>query len=254
MPPRDQDFRVTGVEITQGIQIFDIPTNTSSSTRYYGVRLVRGRRTIVRVFANRTGGQSPPDVQARLYGVGESVVPSERRQFLWVLFLHPTGRGRSLSRGALEVTSAERRNPDGGYVFELPLSWTNVSRLTLRAVVDPDNVYGPGSKATLNPECPTCLANNTFEVTDIPLEESSRLSISPIEVIWTDAKGFTHRPSSNTPQIFAAFANVSPLAEGLPQRDSLRWHDRCHRPRELRFDGFGLEFCYPRSNCGIRNS
>ncbi len=88
------------------------------------------------------------------------------------------------------MTFAERVDPNGAYVFTLPPSWTAHEAITLRAVVNPSDVYGAV------PECTGCQDNNTFIVSEVRFVPRSPITISPVEVIWTHSSGTVIRPSA----------------------------------------------------------
>jgi hypothetical protein len=61
------DIRITGMEVTQGIQTPALPLNTGAPTSYQGVTLIADGKTIVRVFANQVSGAPTRGVQAQLF-------------------------------------------------------------------------------------------------------------------------------------------------------------------------------------------
>ena len=177
------DLRVTGMEVTQGIQTMTIPLNTSSPQPYVGTKLVLGGKTVVRVFANALAGGPYAGITARLCG---STYDLHGGYEVPLGCIAPDNGPRSLSAGNLEVSFAERSDPNGAYVFTLPHSWTTNAEIKLRSVVDASNAVG---------ECAGCMADNTFIVAGIRFVSVDDITISPVEVIWTNSKGVVVRPS-----------------------------------------------------------
>ncbi|MEZ4861745.1 MAG: hypothetical protein R3C14_10570 [Caldilineaceae bacterium] len=108
------NLRVTGMEITQGIQ------NLSN-----GVMLVKGRRTFVRLYV-KSDGAAVAGVTAQLSA------PS--------LESGPLAPINSVGT-KITVRGAPNRNDlDQSFLFELPWSWTQQNNLTLRAILNPYKV------------------------------------------------------------------------------------------------------------------
>ena len=109
------NMRITAVEVTQGIQ------DLSNS-----VRLIAGKRTVVRVHV-KSDGPALPGVTAKLYRlniaqqpIGEPIVPSNQvGQYLTV------------------PANPQRANLDDSFWFELPADWVTGGILTLRAELNP---------------------------------------------------------------------------------------------------------------------
>jgi hypothetical protein len=138
------NLRIEGLEVTQAIQ------NDANV-----IPLVRGKRTVVRLFAS-SDGDSVPGVQARLYrvnGAGTIVSPP----------LLPI----NLERAALflRVQSApDRSNINDSFTFFLPPDWVSGSTLRIRAELNPFRF----------PPEPT-YADNAVTTATFDLDESRRL-------------------------------------------------------------------------------
>ncbi|MCB0080321.1 MAG: hypothetical protein KDE47_05305, partial [Caldilineaceae bacterium] len=108
------NMRVTGMEITQGIQ------NLSNS-----VLLVKGRRTFVRVYV-KSDGVSVANVGAQLVATS--------------LESGPLAPVNSVGTKITVRNSPNRNDIEQSFLFELPWSWTNQNSLTLRATLNPYKV------------------------------------------------------------------------------------------------------------------
>jgi hypothetical protein len=210
MAGEENDLRITGMEITQGIQEEAIPPNTGVPAAYKGVKLIRDGKTIVRVYANRSGGRCGPEGGFSLLLSGSYFDRSGVERPLGIDL--PDNGSRSLVRGGAEVTFAERVDPDGAFVFTLRPDWTSNESINLRASISQASRYPPIV------ECSTCLANNTMVVENVRFEYRAPVVISPVEITWTDGGGTTIRPPA-PPAVFARTASISPVAEsGLDVR------------------------------------
>jgi hypothetical protein len=112
-----RDLSFTGWEVTQGIQR---PAND--------VPLVANRPTYVRVYGSLGVGLQTNRVAAELRGW---------RGATSLGALQPINASQSLAVGGV----IDRADIDDGWLFELPPEWITAGNLTLRAVVDPANVY-----------------------------------------------------------------------------------------------------------------
>lgn len=109
-----QDLRATGLEVTQGLQ------NSAHS-----LRLIAGKRTIVRFYVRSASGADVPGVEASLAG---------SNQFGFLGRLEPINAGGKLLTVRANPT---RASLDHSFQFELPLWWTTGGRLSLTATVNP---------------------------------------------------------------------------------------------------------------------
>ena len=103
------NLRVTGMEITQGIQ------NSTNS-----VRLIRGKDTHVRLFA-RSDGASVPDVTARIYVIEDGAE------------MGPFYPDKSLTL----TNNPNRLAADQSFTFHLPLWAVDGNTIQVRAVINP---------------------------------------------------------------------------------------------------------------------
>jgi hypothetical protein len=192
------DFRVMAMEITQAIQVPDLPLNVTGSAPYAGVRLRAAVPTVVRVFADTPDEGSFCCASARLSGFvldlhGNEVPLGE---------LFPDSSPPALSTGGVTVPLAMRADPAGGYVFTLPTDWTTQGRLRLKATLMADYPLI---------ECSGCTANNSFSVTGIDFEQPVALGINPVALTRKDASGMTVAPPPPA-SIFAPALAISPVA------------------------------------------
>lgn len=202
------DARVTGIEITQGIQspTLDTPSQGSSSATYHGVRLVEDGVTVVRVFVDSrdlgpNGTISPPPallLSAR-DDKGNLLSGSPRGpQFTPVAL--PLGEATS-------VPLTQRLDPGGAYVFDMPASWT-VNGLSLTAQLDAK----PGSASGSAVQCsddPQCASNNSFTLSGITfVPAQGDLTIEPVEL------RVNNTPLADPNGIFGPALNLLPAAQG----------------------------------------
>lgn len=190
------DFRIVGMEITQGIQTFDIPMNVSGVAPYTGVNLRAGVPTVVRVFANTPFAGSYSGVGMLLNGFfpdrnyGESPIGS----------LLPDSSPATLTVGALNVPPSVRGDPAGGFVFTLPSGWTQQNGLRLQAKL----ALPFGAQ-----ECPTCAWNNEFSVVGINFGPAITLKIASVALTYTDGTGTPNSPPDPS-VVFEPTLNLMP--------------------------------------------
>jgi len=191
------NLRITGVEVTQGSQTYDAPF---ASGPYVGTALVKGVSTVARVFANAVAGGPFPGVNATLEGFR----PSSRLGEEPLGLILPDNGARTLkANGALLLD--ERADPNGAYVFTLPLAWTQQGPLHLRATVN-NPAFGRHVA-----ECATCGGDNVVDITQIAFKDPLvQQVISPVAIRWTDSAGVAQDPPPSD-QVFADFAALAPL-------------------------------------------
>lgn len=234
------DIRVTGIEVTQGIQTEVQPCNSPASCKtnvslparsganptapvaYSGVTLAEHGRTIARVFANvRTPKDSTVDgVQAVLHGFrnGKELPGSP--------LLAERG-DMTLKNGRDAVSFLERTDPVGAYTFTLPPGWT-AGVLTLRAEIVPPLAF----IGTADSECEDaiCGQNNTFTYSGIPFTHTDTLRVSAVRMWWTGEDPNSRLPGSVPgglasnegaqkffpcpSDVFAQATNLMPTGEG----------------------------------------
>jgi hypothetical protein len=174
-------LRVNGVEVTQGVQLYNIPQKSSDITRavpYSGVGLAADAKTVVRVFASArfAAGGIVSDVEAYLRGY--DAAGKELPGGPLSSDLGPRTLGVSPSDA---VTDFLRRNPRA-YTFTLPPSWTR-GRITLRASLQPP---GEGFLSVCDA---LCLADRTFTLTNIPFTPTQGVSVDPIALTVKGSDG-----------------------------------------------------------------
>lgn len=108
------NLRITGMEITQGIQ------NLSNS-----VLLVKGRRTFVRLYVKSDG--------VSIANVGAQLVATS-------LESGPLAPVNTVGTKITVRNSPSRNDIEQSFLFELPWSWTQQNSLTLRATLNPYKV------------------------------------------------------------------------------------------------------------------
>jgi hypothetical protein len=165
--------QVVGIEITQGIQVYNLPAGSSNNQplhgtpiRYEGVGLAEGGKTIARVFANFAAfpeGSAPPLLECRLYGFRDGVsLPGSP--------MAPEN-DFNLILGANSVDNLTRANLPG-IRFTLPASWTS-GTITLKAVIEP----APSFIQPVSFDC--CPDNDSFTLTDITFTSTRDLLLAP---------------------------------------------------------------------------
>jgi hypothetical protein len=115
VPITIQDLRATGIEVTQGLQ------NQAGS-----LRQIANKRTVVRFYARSGNGTDVPGVEAALFGSND---------FGFLGRLEPVNAGGRLLTVRANPT---RTTLDHSFQFELPLWWTTGGRLSLTAIVNPN--------------------------------------------------------------------------------------------------------------------
>ena len=205
---RNYDLRVTGIEVTQGIQAQHTPcasnsqcavvpslprlnpSNPAAAVPYQGVRLVRSKKTVARVFANATqlGGVDGVGLVLRGFRDGKELPGS------------PLVRERKVAFGLFpHVTWTERTHPKGGEVFVLPPSWTAGSGLTLEAELrEPLRFIGHGAAECVEAGCQ---ANNRFRMTGIGFVSTGYIDLATVRMWY---RGEVARCAAEEPSEAAA--------------------------------------------------
>jgi hypothetical protein len=214
------DLRVTGIEVTQGVQPLLNPGLAPTSAlaqlphRNYDnptapvdykppmLSLARDGKTVARVYSALAfpEGARVPGVQVTLTGYRNgNVLPGSP--------LLPDSGERELAFGEPWATFRDRANPTGAHTFTLPTSWASGS-LTLKAdlLPPPGDLFGPTYA-----ECDTevCKQNNTLTVRGIPFLPTTYLVITPL-ALTTQGGKYPVPPN----QAFASAINLTPLGEG----------------------------------------
>jgi len=198
------DAQIVGIEVTQGVQVYDLPTGSTGGAPlhgipvlYAGVGLAAGGKTVVNAFPDFAAfpEHSPvPDFQCSLAGTrGGAPLPGSP-------IYSATGPG-GLILGVNFVSDIMRARPNGVCTFVLPPEWTHGS-ISLTASLVPMPVFGP----PVSGDC--CADNDSFTVTGIPFTPTRELSIAPF-ALRVNRQGL--RPPDD---IFAEATNLLPLADG----------------------------------------
>jgi Viral BACON domain len=171
------NLRVTGIEVTQGIQ----DLNNS-------VLLIQNRRTFARVYVESEGA-SVAGVAAELSGTWDGGEGGP---------LQPLN---SAARLTVQATPS-RDNLDDSFLFELPPEWTTKTNLRLRAVLNPYH-YPPE---------PT-YADNSRSVGPLTFNSSPRLEVQFVAFEY-ELNGTRYRPryDQDLLQTFSWIRRAYPLA------------------------------------------
>jgi len=178
------DARITGIEVSQGIQTIGAatslparnPADPAAPVRYEGVRLAGGRPTVVRVFANlRFGPSEGVLTYCRLRGFANG-------RELPLSPLNPDAADtlspgpRTIRPGSFDfVDTAARAKPEGAFTFTLPREGWRGGTITLQAEIQPRE-----GRALAECTDPICGINNTFVLSDVPFTVSGALTVLPI--------------------------------------------------------------------------
>jgi hypothetical protein len=190
LPKRDIDVRIIGMDVTQGTQTDGVMANDEDgSVPYSGLPLVQSKQTVVRVYANRVGAGPTRDVTVRLWVISRQG-PSYSESYL------PNAGPRTLQRGDATITGSMRADPDGSYTFGFTALRAGTIELYAEILTKQSYCTNEGKcfQLTTLVECATCDGNNTMRVTGIATRPLDTLMFSPVEVVWTDKNGVTHRP------------------------------------------------------------
>lgn len=203
------DVQVVGIEVTQAIQVYDLPKKANSLTAgpvsYQAgqhLDLVEGCLTRVRVWSTiRT-----PPLNSVLPGF-ECFLTGQRNG---VELPHGPLRalnGYSLANGGDIVTDAMRADPLGAAVFTLPPEWTK-GVITLTASIEAVLSFIPFDNVDSHPE------NNKFILTDIPFVPTHDLYFAPFALqIDSIFNGGTDYPDN----VLEGARNIMAIGDG-------QWH------------------------------
>lgn len=206
-----QSLAIGGVEVTQGVQQdlnnppgsltpfaptdagLPKPAKLGSAATYAGVKLVDGRKTVVRVFANSgLGGASISGAQVTLDGAradGKALPGSP---------LLPDFSPSTVGPGPLYTTMSQRASPTGAFTFTLPPQWAS-GTIALRASI---SVPGFLSGTPVNP------LTGAFSLQGIHFTRTGSWQITALE-------GTIAGKSIGGPfQVFAGVRAAMPFAEG----------------------------------------
>ena len=172
----DVNIRVSGIEVTQGIQSLRLSSrdeplpDAAGHARYQGVTLAAGKLTVVRVFANFTRPATRPLLRAATAQLEVLDAGGAR-----IALLSPASTPAAIFRPVcgLCVSETERANPDASFNFVVPWQETEHSRLSFRATVM------PAAGLSAPRQCAACKAN-TFTLSGVPFVATATVPIHPI--------------------------------------------------------------------------
>ncbi|MFN8500214.1 MAG: hypothetical protein U0641_20360, partial [Anaerolineae bacterium] len=121
-PPAPPDVRLSGWEITQGIQSPGLAANGND------VPLVAGKPTFVRVYGRRAGGPRTNGIKAKLEawkGGGYLGILRPLNGHATLAFPLPGG-----------AETSDRSRLDNGWLFQLPDNWTEWGSIRLKATIE----------------------------------------------------------------------------------------------------------------------
>ena len=166
---------VKGFEVTQAIQSNALPqrSEAEASVPYRGVLLAASKKTVVRVFAGARYGPAAgiPNVAATLTGfaAGSSTpLPGSP--------ISPVWGTRTLPVGPSGITDYERRDPNGGFAFELPPAWTTGS-IDLEASLTAPTGFFAGVEACNSDACTALLR---LRLTGVAFTPTQSVTVLPV--------------------------------------------------------------------------
>ena len=170
------DAQILGLEITQGIQPYDLNYPIFSGLRevnYSGVPLGAHGKTVVRVFADfntAPAASALPFMLCSLYGYSQTGAPLPGSP----LQAPQSGNFDYHAEGVSTVTDALRA--DSSFTaFVLPDSWTT-GTISVKAVINAASVFGGNPNFDTNP------ANDTFELGDISFTPMKDVTMAPVDL------------------------------------------------------------------------
>lgn len=200
------DLRIVGMEVTQGIQTYELPTlrdpNVIEPVQYRGVRLVEKGRTLARVFvAYKSLPRIPPTqshgFEVLLHGktLNNITLPgSPVRNYGFVRF--------STTMTSDVVTDMMRESMATD--IEVPTSWA-AGLVSLRAELRPSLALGPQKTFDVN------AGNNVFEVQNIYFTKTLPLTIQSFQLRIQDPPNYQRYILPPPPTVFAEARNLLPL-------------------------------------------
>lgn len=223
-------LRIQGIEITQGIQTFTLPTRNpadpSAPVPYSGVKLIsRGMPTVVRVYADAPGsGGGIEGASVQLAGLaangqplpgsplGTSVTPEEGSTF-----------DTLKDSGSATVPVSERTNPLGSYDFTLPTSWSAVSTLTA-TISPPTPQLGQPSQGVLCTSA-ACAVLQSFTLDHITSVDPGNTAIDVVALAVNGKSpnpftpfGWAEKlmPANVFPDVDAGTIDITWISQGCP--------------------------------------
>ncbi len=178
-PESQYGLRIQGLELTQGIQTFTLPTPTglARTVPYSGVKLVAGMPAVVRVFADAINAPVAPPSGPNLPGNG--LIPGVGVQLAATDAAGNPLPGSPLeggmpplfATGSATVPVYVRTAASGDqYDFDLPFSWlidADSEPITLTATLTPPPLSLRTPSAAAPCTDPACVALQTFTLTGV---------------------------------------------------------------------------------------
>ena len=205
------DIRVTGIEVTQGIQAVtcncagtlpnraDPFAKTPGRAAYEGVTMAAGKYTVVRVFAHATGVSDPTAASLRGATATLRIFDSSEREISAPLNPDISPAALTPPNCIACVTEGERANPTGGFLFLVPWDETYHRSLSFRATVSPPT----GLAAPV--QCSGCDAN-VFTLRGVPFASTADVNIYPIPLTVEGV-----RTSKSEDQVFDSAQTALPV-------------------------------------------
>jgi hypothetical protein len=168
----EYDLALRGIDITQGIQP-DKPLPPGRTATYDGVKLVRDKRTRVRVFASVAFPTSWTIHNARIYLRGWRFKDGSTQESLG----QPLISDLATINGGLDAPvslEVRKKNPPS-WTFTLPPSWTEAGTIALEAEVKPPTLYQPA--ATSECSSASCAVNNSYKLVGIPFIDTGYVNV-----------------------------------------------------------------------------
>ncbi len=173
----DVDFATESLEVTQAIQVLELPAAGDSllslpglppspAVAYDGVPLSHDKTTVVRLYASANGASGPVrGATALLWGfAGGEPLPGSP--------LRPHFSPRALE--ADPDLAKLRADEEGSFNFLLPSTWRERGRVTLVGEVAPPSVSVPEE------EC--CDANNRLALSGVPFTPTHAVEVYPVSL------------------------------------------------------------------------
>jgi hypothetical protein len=216
----EYDLAVQGIDVTQGIQPDkDLPAGRTAS--YGGVKLVKDKRTMVRVFAAVSSPVGKKVSGARIFLYGWWSNNGSAQSFGAPLVSASTTLGYGAD-AAVSLSMLGTTAPAATFI--LPPSWTERGRITLEAKVLPASLFQPQAES----ECSSaaCAENNRYRLTDIPLVDTGYVNVWALylklrgvfDPCCTGDQFLTYLPSA----ALMAAQQLMPLADGALRNDDWR--------------------------------
>ena len=193
------DAKIVGMEVSQGVQNYDLDGAGSHAATYTGVPLAVGSKTIVRVFVNITTFPTlaaVPIIGCSLYGTRGGVLlvgsPLSAQQSPTALYVGPSS-----------VSDAVRAKGQA-YIFALPDFWAQ-GTIILQARITPAPVFSPPIAIDTN------ATDDVFTLSGIAFTPTRDLFMCPISLTVSNYNGGAVDPPAT---VYAEARNLLPVVDG----------------------------------------